>query len=241
MPLTIYDYIVNDRSIKMSLFLFIRGLFFTGENYNSWILWYLLSLIYSIFFIGILLKFKVSIIKIYIISIIFFIFGNTMDFLINNIESLHGIPKTMVKLYSLIFEKGRLCTGMFYVSAGIFITRNKIKINLVTCIFIILLGILCNFFSPSISVAIYSITLFLIVLRIQFKNNVIYGKLREASTVFYFLHMICWSFYTIIILNTPNHYGIDSFIITFIGCSILSVILIFLKRYQKFSWIKEIL
>jgi hypothetical protein len=245
MPLTVYDYIINDHSILMDLLLFIRGLFFIGEHYNSWILWYLLSLIYSIFLIGILLKFNVSLIKIYTISILLFTFGNIMTFLVTNINDLYGILKTIVKLYNYAFGNGRLFTGMFYVSAGIFIVKNKVNINLAICLCIMLSGILCNIFAPpllsSMSVAIYSIKLFIIVLKIQLRNNIMYKKLRESSTIFYFLHLICWSVYTIIFLNKPNHDGMDSFVIVVIGCSVLSIILISLKRYKTFSWIKKIL
>jgi hypothetical protein len=245
MPLTIYDYVVNDHAIVMDVFLFIRGFFFIGEHYNSWILWYLLSLIYSIILIGILLKFNVPTIKIYAISILLFVFGNVMSFLVNNINDLYGILKTLVKLYSYAFGSGRLFTGMFYISAGIFIVKNKIKINLVICICTMFFGILCNLFAPSLlsslSIAIYSIILFLLVLKIQLKNNIIYERFREASTIFYFLHMICWSVYTIVFLNKPNHYGMDSFVIVFIGCFILSIFIIFLKKYKKFSWIKKII
>jgi hypothetical protein len=244
MPLTIYSYIVNEHSILMDTLLFIRGLFFIGEHYRSWILWYLLSLIYSMFIIGILLKFKVSLKRIFTISIVLFVFGNIMSFLVNNVNDLQGILKILVKFYSYVFGSGRIFTGMFYISSGIIIAKTKINVVTLGALAIMLVGIICYLFAPSLlsslSIAIYSVAFFFVVLKIQLKNNFIYKKMRETSTTFYFLHLICWSIYTIIFIKNPDHYGMDSFVITILGCLFMSIILIYLKRYKLFSWIKVI-
>jgi hypothetical protein len=134
---------------------------------------------------------------------------------------------------------------MFYVSTGIIIVKNKIKINTPMCLFIMCFGILCNLFTPpfwsSFGTPVYSVMFFMVIIKIQLKNNSVYGKLREASTIFYFFHLICWSIYTIVFLKEPNHLGIDSFIITLTGCLILSIVLILLKKHKNFTWIKKIL
>jgi hypothetical protein len=112
-PLTIYAYIGNDHSALMDALLFIRGLLFIGEHYNSWILWYLLSLIYSVILIGILIKFNVSIILIYLISILLLIFGHTMSFFVNEINDLQGFFKTIITLYKYAFGNGSYLQGCF--------------------------------------------------------------------------------------------------------------------------------
>src|SRR5574344_1943497 len=45
-PLALIPYFTNDYSIFKSVALYIRGFVFLGENFNSWILWYILSVIY---------------------------------------------------------------------------------------------------------------------------------------------------------------------------------------------------
>jgi surface polysaccharide O-acyltransferase-like enzyme len=245
MPLTIYGYIINSGSLFRDILSFIRGTFFIGEHYNSWILWYLLSTIYSLLLIGILLKFAVKIRIIYIISILLFIFGNTMTFLVNNIPDLQGTTEKVVKIFRYIFGSGRLFTGMFYIATGMVIVRNKQNISPIIYIIVMIIGIFCKLFAPKLisllSIGIYSVMLFLIIISKDIKGHKIFYRFREASTIFYFFHLICWSVYTIVIIDLPNHCGFDSFIITILGCIIISSVLIYLKRYKMFKWIRAII
>jgi surface polysaccharide O-acyltransferase-like enzyme len=125
MPLTIYDYANNNHSLIFNVWLFIRGLFFIGEHYNSWILWYLLSLIYSMLLIGILITCKIRIRVIYLISVLLFIFANIMTIWVNNIDILHGFIQTPTRYFQYCFSNGRLFTGMFYVMTGVIISKYK--------------------------------------------------------------------------------------------------------------------
>jgi surface polysaccharide O-acyltransferase-like enzyme len=243
MPLTIYGYVNNNHSFVVDILAFIRGLFFIGEHYNSWILWYLLSLIYSTLLTGILLKYKVKIKIIYFISILLFIFANIMTSWVNKIDVLHYSIRTPIKYYSYVFLNGRLFTGMFYFVTGIIISRHKYDMPIVLAIGFMLF--FCNIFVQelysSIGIAVYSIIIFLLIVSNNIRDNIIFKKLREASTIFYFMHMIFWSIYTIIILRTPNHYGFDSFIITLMCCIIISIVLIKLKEYKIFKWLRYII
>jgi surface polysaccharide O-acyltransferase-like enzyme len=232
MPLTIYDYVKNNNSLTYNILLFIRGLFFIGEHYNSWILWYLLSLIYSLLLINILIKCKIRIQVIYLISVLLFVFANVMTALINKIDSLDGFIRTLAQYFQYAFSSGRLFTGMFYIMTGIIISRYKNNIYILLSIGVMLFfgNIFMQELYSSISVAVYSIIIFLLIIHVNFNENKIFRKLREASTVFYFTHMILWSIYTIIILKKPDHHGIDSFIFSLIGCIIISLVFIKLKE-----------
>ena len=47
LPLAIWNFIKHDTSILKALFLYIRGLLWLGQQYNSWHLWYLLGTVYA--------------------------------------------------------------------------------------------------------------------------------------------------------------------------------------------------
>ena len=47
LPLAIWNYIKHNTSIWKALFLYLRGLFWLGQQYNSWHLWYLLGTVYT--------------------------------------------------------------------------------------------------------------------------------------------------------------------------------------------------
>lgn len=243
MPLTIYGYITNDNSLLNDILSFIRGMFFIGEHYNSWILWYLLSLIYSILLIGILLRCKVRIKGIYFISVLLFIFGHIMTIWGDKLDMLQYPVEKLVRYYRFVFLHGRLFTGMFYIMTGMIISKYKNNISIFLSIGLMLFvgNIFVNELYYSVSIAVYSIIIFYLTISIDIKNKKLYKKLRDASTVFYFTHMVFWSFYTILILKNPNHPGIDSFFVSLMCCVIASFILIKLKEHKRFKWLKNII
>jgi hypothetical protein len=245
MPLTIYEYVINGNPAYINALLFIRGTFLTGEHYNSWILWYLLATIYSLLLIGVLLKFNVKIIVIYIISILLFVFGNTMSFLVSNIDYLRGAFRDFAGFYGYLFVHGRLLTGTFYIVTGIIIAKNRRNIPMLISVFILLLGIFLRLYASqlisSLSTPLYSVVLFLMILSMDLKGRDVYLKFRKTSAVFYFFHLMCWSVYTIVILNNPNQCGIDSFVVTLLGCSLIAAGLAVLEKHKIYKWIGVII
>ena len=51
LPITIYDYVMNGESLMRNIFAFFKGLIFVGCHWNSWPLWYLLSVFYAFVFL----------------------------------------------------------------------------------------------------------------------------------------------------------------------------------------------
>lgn len=45
LPLAIYGFCINDIPVLKSCFYYVRGFLFIGEQFNSWILWYLLFMV----------------------------------------------------------------------------------------------------------------------------------------------------------------------------------------------------
>lgn len=54
MPLAVWFYITNNFSVKAAVISYVRELFLSGQHYNSWILWYILSTVYSLIVIYVL-------------------------------------------------------------------------------------------------------------------------------------------------------------------------------------------
>ena len=73
LPITLYYYIaLSDRSAVWMIMDFFRGLIFRGEHWNSWMLWYLLSIIYALLIFSIIRYMKGSYCAVYIISFVLF-------------------------------------------------------------------------------------------------------------------------------------------------------------------------
>lgn len=73
LPLALYDFFcIQNLSYFKALVYYIRGILLVGQQYNSWILWYLLSIIYSITVLYILFRKKCKKIYILLTAVFFF-------------------------------------------------------------------------------------------------------------------------------------------------------------------------
>lgn len=236
-PISIFWYIDSDKSLIFSIAHYIRGFFFIGEHFYSWILWYLLSTIYSMGFIYYLLKRKFAIINIFIIATIVFLIGMGFSYLVYNQEMFTGIVLLMSKFIKIVFGSGRLLTGMIYLALGILFATyiNKfnfsIWISLICLIFLFVTSIY-NYFGGFPFIKLITVFfLFHFAVNIKLKKRIVYKNLRLASTVMYFTHMIfffLWS-YCFGSFKGSNQYGLEAFIFTFL----LSMCMFILVKYLK--------
>ncbi|MBR4026765.1 MAG: acyltransferase family protein [Lachnospiraceae bacterium] len=234
-PLAIYHFISDNSSIIKAVLMYIRGLLFIGEQYNSWQLWYLLSTIYTIILIIILIKNKYLRWQGIEISIIISVIMISLNWLVEYEGTVPFIVLFRQLTYYFI-NNGRIFTGAIYIPIGMYIAHKKIsrKINLT----IFILGFIGNYFIENEIISTYlliitSIGLFGIVESINLKDNALYPFLRNMSTIIYFIHMYVWSFYYKIIYRQKT-YGINSFLITtIVSCIIACIYLIIKKRLLK--------
>ena len=75
--------------VLYNIVLYIHGLIFRGEHFDSWILWYLLSSIYVLTMIYFLVKKGKSIRYITAIGVFVFIVGIFMTGIVNTINNLN--------------------------------------------------------------------------------------------------------------------------------------------------------
>ena len=246
-PITIYDYINKGYSLIKSLLLFVRGFLFIGEHYYSWPLWYLLSSIISLFAIFILFKFlkQKKIRKIIFISVIVFVLAHIMTLLISINDKLPYAAKMFVKIFSLGFGgNGRLFIGMAYITMGMITANKQIKFNKYIIFILLLLSFFGHmFFPPILSSLCLLMVVFLTIqmlVIINFNKYKIWYILRKSSTVMYFTHMIFFFIYTLVRYKELPHYGMDSFLVSFICAQVLSIFILMLEKNKTFNWLKKI-
>ena len=122
LPITLYYYIfLSDQSAGWMIMDFFRGLIFRGEHWNSWMLWYLLSMIYALLIFSIIRHLKGSYCAIYIISFVPFILSVIYENC-SGLENVGGLLKCMRGFFG---ESGRLFTAPFYLSVGMIFSQKK--------------------------------------------------------------------------------------------------------------------
>lgn len=152
-----------------------------------------------------------------------------------------GVLNKIIDIYQFVFNKGGVFTGMIYIVIGMIIARRRIIINKLFCILGIIICEILKVYMGDIADAyiliLESALFFQIVVGISVPklNHAVY--LRQLSTVIYLVHLIVFSFYTILIIHQPNALGVKSFLVTATFSFAIAVLLRKLEQTERFKWI----
>ncbi|MCQ2485978.1 MAG: acyltransferase [Clostridia bacterium] len=230
-PLAIYSYVKEGYSVPYCIVVTARKIIFRGENFNSWMLWYLLSSIYALLFVLVTMKLK-SKPKYYLVSsAVFLIIAKIINCIAWNeiaLPSCLGIIKTII---SYTITDGRLISGLIYLPLGIYFFFNQKLINnafyLAAPSFIVLLFvhnmILSTIFSIMLCIGIFSFSL-----RLNLKDRPVYRTLRLSSTTIYLTHMYVYSIFCFVLYHEIKA-GISGFIFSVIVTVAVSVLYTIIK------------
>lgn len=232
LPITLYYYfMISEQSIGMKFLDFLRGLLFLGEHWNSWMLWYLLSMIYALILFNLIWQLKGNYCIIYIISALIFAMSAIFDYYSNTANA--GFVIRSIRF--LFGENTRLFTSPFYLSIGMIIGRTKkmtFKISLGTGITLIFIGFLVKMSKSNagggyseFSLAMCAAGIFLLagMSEIKGQKNSVAYKLRAFSSLCYFTHMMVYTLLCIFVWNEFKS-GPDVFAMVMVVVSVIYII-----------------
>lgn len=237
-PLAVHGFRIGGYTFGRALKSYLNNLFFVGEHYNSWQLWYLLSTIWAVFFLWISsrlkCRFKTVIIISFLVSIFCFALTRFMQCLSDgNITVLEIIVRDIV---SSTIKNGRILTGIVYIPIGIGLAKYTISYKNS----LIMWGggtlfCLCtdNQITRNYFIMVASIGLFETSTLIKLKKTGLWRILRGISTKIYLIHMYIYTFVYLWLYGEKVSGFIPFFLTT-----IISIILAFLFE-SRFLWQKS--
>ena len=243
LPLTVYGYMCNNFSIRFSVLVFLKNFFFLGENYNSWILWYLLSTIYAFIFLWLARRFN-GLLKNAIIIIVCIFAISVTKFSMNEMHLADGIS-SFYGVICKVFHTGRLATGLFYINLGMCISKVAVKHKTkITCLISFIIGLLIEAnalqsgYAYEIARAICSVSLFVIVLGINIEESEKMRQIgiivRKLSSYIYYSHLWIWSILSILLYG-ENTYGMSMFFLTIVVSVSISLTYIIIQNKRKLT------
>ncbi len=234
LPLTIYGYVTAQESIKTAIVQFIINISLVGENFNSWMLWYLLSTVYSLVFIILLRKIHIHLAVIAILGAAIFLGWPMMihsEWL--TIESPRILSAVVTALRNAT-GNGRVFTGLFYIPLGMLLGNRKEQPLMGA---LLLVGGCVGYFVfgecyKTLFIAAYSMGVFVLTASIRVKDARIYLVCREISTIVYLIHMYVWTGYYLLVYQKKNC-GWDSFVVVTLVSIAFSLLYIQIKDKRK--------
>jgi peptidoglycan/LPS O-acetylase OafA/YrhL len=231
-PLSVYGYVQSRNGLVSCILSYFKYFLFVGKLYNSYHLWYLLAEIYALCIISIMLKYDKKICDMLAAGVIMY----AVYLVFAYCEKYTGMPtgiQAIVNLYEFVFNKGGVFTGMLYICIGIYIVEKNKHINIPGGLIMLFAGIFIKYnFAEDVGNIIASVMFFMLILKIELPEHLIYLNLREVSKYIYLTHLICFSLYTFAI-GDMNKLGVDSFVATVMLSLIVSLMIIKVKRIKK--------
>ena len=233
-PLAVLFFYSSGYSLERAIVSYLRGFFLMGQNYNSWMLWYLLACIYALLFLRFLLKRNASLARISVWGGMFYLFGLLLTEFITNSGPLPASIESVRYLLSRSIESGRIFSGFFFLPVGMQLADNKpapgTGLVLFLCGFIgdiLLAGVLGSLFR-----GISAVGIFLTVFGIHLQSRPLYPILRQMSIILYFIHMYVWTFYYTLVYGQKT-FGMDSFLITTVVSLAFAHLFILFRRRRN--------
>lgn len=198
----------------------IISFFWSGENYNSWILWYLLSCVYSLVFVFFMRKKKRQYKSILIIGMLIGLCAVFLDDYNHGLfECFSTIGFFLKKVSSL---GARIVTGFFYIPCGLYLGFNwkrewKSSAKLI-CSSLIFGGLLL-IISPGYGYvyefgrAIATIAIVYILVSSSIRAFGKYSIFRELSSSLYYWHLWVYTILNFVVYGIGNmHKGLSLYI-----------------------------
>lgn len=228
LPLTIYGLYIEGNLSLYGLVIFFRNLLIVGENYFSWPLWYLLSLVFFALTLVIGEKLRLN-------NSILFLF-----FLCLYIAQTTKVGEWILEygnlivnqIYAQSFGVSRIFSGFIFAACGYFAGSLLLKYAnswsfLIFFTLLILLSIEYSRLNPYL---IILSSLFLFSASLKIRPSILFEplKLRKFSTVTYFTHMY-FCFIILLLFPTFSNQSIILFLVTLVCCVLFTAVII---RYQ---------
>lgn len=216
LPLSIIHYFQEGTSLLSAIKLFIVGFVFVGEQYNAWILWYLLSAVYALIVIIIINRTRITHKKLCVTILIALVLSTMLAYLSAYDGDLNGFLEVAKRLDIVVFSKGRILRGLIYLPLGIIFSYHHLSKKLGITLFLICTGIRLLVYSEIIETFLILCSaagLFTMVKSISLKDNQIYRCFRSMSSSIYYIHLYVWTLAYMILYGSKT-YGFKIFMIT---------------------------
>ncbi len=234
-------------------------LLFIGKSYQ---LWYLGSLAVAVCFLTILLYKRVSLKNMLIIACVLYLIGLLGDSYYGVLNIMQGIKPIhyIVKIYEEVFKTTRngIFFGFIFVLLGGIVQKKKISIKpfAAACGFIIsMVLLLCEALllkkyelvkDFNMYIMLIPATFFLLVFSINFKTEQgqVLRKLRNIGIMVYFLHLFVYQILLWVWSAINKFFGVNlnnsiiNYILTVVIATIIGVLIDYLSKTKKFSFLK---
>lgn len=214
LPLAIWNYIKHNTSIWKALFLYLRGLFWLGQQYNSWHLWYLLGTVYTMCLLIHLWKKGLSLED----AVVWALFIGAADaiyhrFVVEGSASTGRWGEVASRINWISGGNGVLSAGL-YIPIGIYLAKHPISPKIALAMAVSCSAMMLLLGRGGTAAVIGIVTC---LTNVELKDRPVYPFLRKISTGMYMNHMYAYTIFYFLVYGKKTDGPL-----TFLGTWLLS-------------------
>lgn len=236
LPFSIYQFLTCENPYSESIYWYIRNVFISGDFYQGWHLWYLLALIQVGSVMAILKRYNVHsegiVIACFVLILIF-----------TNGHNIYYIQKATT-LINKIYPNGRYVffSGFVFMALGTLVSKWEfLRKNIFLSLFTLVVALVLYVYQVHFSLYILSFALVNTVASVKSQKEKlcrIAYNVRNISTLIYLVHMVPLG-----IIDIYWNYELEFiplFTYAIITSLILSMLILYMSRFKKLYWLRNI-
>lgn len=225
LPLAIWNYIKHGTPAVRALFLYLRGLLWLGQQYNSWHLWYLLGTVYTMCMLIYLWKKGRSLEHVAVCALfIWAINGLYRQFILEGAD-IPGAWGEMASRINGITGGNWVISAGFYIPLGLYLAKHPLSPQ-ISAAMAVSCGTTMLLLGRGGTAAVVGIVSSLTYVKLE--DRPIYPFLRKISTGMYMNHMYAYTVFYFLVYGKKTDGPI-----TFLGTWLLSFLAAVLYQLWK--------
>lgn len=230
LPLAIWNYVKFDTGILKGIFLYLRGLFWLGRQYNSWQLWYLLGIVYTMCLLILLWKKGKSLDSLIVCALTIRLAETALETFLTEGQALPGAVGSLATKANWALGGGdNVLAAGFYFPIGVYLAKHPLSkpVSLAMA----LTGMAMAFLSGSGN-TLAALGLVSYLAMVELKNRPIYPVLRKLSTAVFLDHMYAYTLFYSIVYGEKTE-GLAPFVGTWVLSVLGGIVYLLFSKWRK--------
>ena len=234
-PIAVGNFLKHGTILRIAVWLYLRGMFFLGEQFNSFQLWYLLSTVYAMGLIVLLSKKGATLGQTVAVGVLVTFFAIFFDWFVGEKDSLPGALGSISQFLSVNVVNSRVLTGCTYLPIGMLLAKRKPGFPVAAGCLLVGIGLMIVVPSSIFyrcSTVLAAVGLVGLLVNVSLPESGVYPLLRQMSTVGYLIHMYVYTIFYWIVYGERTD-GMASFVATTAFTLLIAGMYAFLSRKNR--------
>lgn len=229
LPLAVWNYVKFHTGILKGIFLYLRGLLWLGRQYNSWQLWYLLGIVYTMCLLIFLWKKGKSLDSIIVCALTIRLVETALELFLTEGQTLPGRLGSLAAKVDWALGGDNVLAAGFYFPIGVYLAKHPLSkgVSLTMALTGTAYGLLSGSGNTLAALGIVSS-----LTMVELKDRPIYPVLRKISTAVFLDHMYAYTLFYFVVYGRKTE-GPAAFLGSWVLSVLGAMVYLLFEKWRK--------